>query len=75
MIKDQVREYRAGSGKLQYKPSFELAMEMGDDGFCLACGEIAGGVEPDAQKYKCPNCGELKVYGGEQLVAMGLAWT
>ena len=39
-------------------------------GICLACGAGAWGVEPDARKYKCEACGELKVYGGEEIVMM-----
>lgn len=26
-------------------------------GFCIACGDEASGVEPDARKYKCEGCG------------------
>jgi hypothetical protein len=39
-----------------------------DPGFCIACGEEAFGVEPDARGYKCGSCGELKVYGAEELL-------
>ena len=42
------------------------------EGFCLACGEVAYGVEPDARKYECECCGAAKVYGGEELALMGL---
>ena len=41
-------------------------------GFCVACGEEAFGVEPDARKYECESCGEHTVYGAEELVMMGL---
>ena len=34
-------------------------------GICLACGEQAEGVEPDAEGYKCLSCGEMKVMGLE----------
>jgi predicted RNA-binding Zn-ribbon protein involved in translation (DUF1610 family) len=37
-------------------------------GFCTACGLEADGVEPDAQRYKCESCGELAVYGAEELL-------
>lgn len=37
-------------------------------GFCLACGEQAFGVEPDACKYTCECCGEDQVYGAEELI-------
>ena len=37
-------------------------------GFCVACGDEAYGVEPDARKYRCESCGEYKVYGAEELL-------
>lgn len=37
-------------------------------GFCLACGERAEGVEPDARRYECEICGEEQVYGAEEIV-------
>jgi hypothetical protein len=39
-------------------------------GFCMGCGAEAHGVEPDARKYECEVCKELKVYGAEELVLM-----
>jgi len=42
-------------------------------GFCLACGEEAYGVEPDARGYECESCGANKVYGAEELLMMGVA--
>ena len=48
----------------------EVAMEDDSQGFCMACGEIADGVEPDARGYKCESCGASKVYGAEELVLM-----
>jgi len=48
------------------------AVEEDDNlGFCLACGEEAYGVEPDARKYECEGCGERKVYGAQELLIMG----
>ena len=45
------------------------ACESGDNmGFCLACGEEAFGVEPDARKYECESCGKKKVYGAEEIL-------
>lgn len=44
-----------------------------DNGICIACGEDAYGVEPDAEKYTCENCGKEAVYGGEQLLLMTVA--
>lgn len=40
-------------------------------GFCLACGGEAYGVEPDARKYECDECGAHKVYGAEEILLMG----
>lgn len=41
-------------------------------GICITCGYEQEGVEPDARKYKCEDCGERKVYGAEELLlAMG----
>ena len=37
-------------------------------GFCVACGEDAFGVEPDARRYACEICGERAVYGAEELL-------
>ena len=49
----------------------EEAMEC-QGGFCIACGDEAGGVEPDARKYECESCGKHAVYGAAELVLMGL---
>ena len=40
------------------------------EGICLACGEDAYGVEPDARKYECESCGKEKVYGCQELLMM-----
>jgi len=39
-------------------------------GFCTACGAEAYCVEPDARRYRCEECGELKVYGAQELLFM-----
>ena len=50
------------------------AVERDDcSGFCVACGEEAMGVEPDARRYECECCGESKVYGAEMLLLMTVA--
>lgn len=47
------------------------AVESGDSvGFCLACGDEAYGVEPDARCYECEGCGAPEVYGAEELLIM-----
>ena len=37
-------------------------------GFCVACGEEAYGVEPDAEGYTCESCGKRQVFGAEELL-------
>lgn len=37
-------------------------------GFCKVCGAEAYGVEPDARRVKCDECGEYAVYGAEELL-------
>jgi hypothetical protein len=66
--------YTTKSGLRQFHPvctDAELSEER-STGFCLACGEEASGVEPDARKYTCESCGAAKVYGLEELCMMGL---
>ena len=48
------------------------ACEEGNAGFCLACGARADGVEPDARRYTCEECGKPEVYGAEELLIMGV---
>ena len=73
----QSATYKTKSGHTQYKPvvsdeEMSEIMADGNMGFCLACGNEADGVEPDARKYECENCGAEKVYGFEELLIMGL---
>jgi hypothetical protein len=42
------------------------------EGFCVACGESAYGVEPDARNYECESCGKNQVFGAEELLMMGM---
>jgi predicted RNA-binding Zn-ribbon protein involved in translation (DUF1610 family) len=47
------------------------AVEQDDNlGFCLDCGAEAYGVEPDARKYECDECGAKAVYGAEECLFM-----
>ena len=47
------------------------AIESGDSsGFCTKCGAEATGVEPDAKRYLCEDCGEHAVFGAEELLMM-----
>jgi hypothetical protein len=47
-----------------------MAAVEADDmrGFCLACGEEAFNVEPDARRLTCESCGAKKVFGAEELL-------
>jgi hypothetical protein len=42
-----------------------------NSGWCVACGEEACGVEPDAAEYECESCGQRAVYGAEELLVRG----
>ena len=55
-------------------PTLEEVIEMSEEqaGWCIACGEVSYGVEPDAIRYECEDCGRRHVYGAEQLAIMGL---
>lgn len=37
-------------------------------GICIRCGNEQEGVEPDARKYECEDCGANTVYGAEELL-------
>lgn len=39
-------------------------------GFCIKCGAAHEGFEPDAQKEKCSECGQMSVYGAEDILLM-----
>jgi len=67
-------KYIAKSGKEQWKPSMDWCAEDNNEGFCLACGQFHEGFEPDTRKAKCPSCGEMKVYGNEELALMNLCF-
>jgi len=47
------------------------AIEADDNlGICTSCGEEQGGCEPDARNYECESCGEMTVFGAEELMFM-----
>lgn len=49
-----------------------LEHSQDNDGYCTSCGEFScGGVEPDAEGYECPNCGEMTLMGTEQAFLTG----
>lgn len=43
-------------------------VSLDNPGFCIACGHEQDGCEGDARKYKCESCGEMEVYGDEELL-------
>jgi hypothetical protein len=75
-LKDNTRPYTSRGGRRLFKPSIQLCMVMNgsSEGFCLACGEIQGGVEPDAHHYSCQACDETMVFGAEELVMRDLTF-
>jgi len=46
---------------------------MSDIGFCLSCGAEKYGVEPDAEGYRCDECGEDSVMGAEEILIRNFA--
>ena len=71
-VKRYKRPYTTKSGVIQYKPTLKWLESSYNEGFCLACGEVIDGIEPDARKCKCECCGANKVYGNEEIALMGL---
>lgn len=41
---------------------------LDNPGFCIYCGAEAEGVEPDARRYLCYECGKPGVYGAMELM-------
>lgn len=53
--------------------SLDSAMFYSDtDGICRSCGNIQSGVEPDAENYRCEDCGEDEVFGIEHVILTSL---
>ena len=59
--------------RVQIDINLVMAAVEADDGtgFCLACGDQASGVEPDARNYECQACGRNRVFGAEEILMMG----
>lgn len=57
----------------EHKDALMEAVEDGDLGFCVSCGEENGPVEPDARNYECEACGAKAVFGVEELLLSCLA--
>lgn len=47
------------------------ALLRDDIGLCLGCGGELECCEPDTQEERCPDCGEFRVYGAEELLIRG----
>lgn len=43
-------------------------LDLDNPGFCLECGAETEGVEPDARRYICEECGAPAVYGAEEIL-------
>jgi hypothetical protein len=56
----------------QHRPllSDVLSARDAEEGFCLACGEWQGEVEPDARRMRCESCGRPEVCGAESLLLL-----
>jgi hypothetical protein len=52
------------------KRTMALAGEDDNMGICFECGNEQGGCEPDARKYECENCGQMAVFGAEEIIIM-----
>lgn len=48
-----------------------LVEEYANEGICHHCGNLQSGVEPDAERYTCQECGQPAV-GGIELALMEL---
>jgi hypothetical protein len=68
-----MKEVTSKSGKICYVPTiYEIKeADQNNQGFCLACGCTVDGVEPDARRYLCEECGEERVYGAAEFALMG----
>lgn len=56
--------------KVDIETVLEIAEADDNQGICLACGEVAYCVEPDAQGYPCERCNKRKVVGAELALIM-----
>ena len=68
------RNHGAKRGSMKFTISEEEYRD-GDNNFegrCIACGEVADGVEPDARGYNCDACDAPEVYGLAELLLMGM---
>jgi rubrerythrin len=45
-----------------------MMMDSVQPGICTVCGTIHDGLEPDARRYKCEDCGEPQVFSAMELL-------
>lgn len=48
----------------------ESETNLSNLGICLACGEEVDVCEPDARYDECECCGEMKVFGAQEIIKM-----
>lgn len=77
MEKQEFVSKRTGRNVTRYLPTLSEVKEADDNmcGFCLACGFMQDGCEPDARCYICEDCGKRTVFGAQELALMGLVST
>jgi hypothetical protein len=58
----------------QFRFTLEELQQADDcsEGFCLACRAQRECCEPDAEAYRCDECGEHAVYGPHWIAMAGL---
>ena len=54
--------------KLHIKDMMAAVKRSDGTGFCVVCGHMQGGCEPDARKYLCESCKRHTVYGAEEIL-------
>jgi hypothetical protein len=68
------REIFYGKPQEKTMPDIDEVMQAIEEddclGFCLSCNEQQGGCEPDARNYECESCGEMNVFGAEEILFM-----
>lgn len=71
-------QYTNKAGAKRFRPTpneaVDAARDDGNDGFCIGCGELQAGVEPDARKYECESYKACLEYGFDELFLMGLVY-
>lgn len=68
-----MQKYTNKRGQVRFRPSLDELSEMeeSNEGFCICCGNIQDGCEPDARNYECDECGRKAVYGYGELALAG----